>query len=218
MPSKSSFIPASESKWFIKLFEVYIRNLLWRRFDQLNIYRKYDPGKGRKTIYYLNHNSWWDGLIPFYLNQKIFKQNARGIMDSKQLSRYPFFRKLGVFSIDLVNPRSALSSLRYALESMDRPNASLYIYPQGKIVPFSTDNLTFKNGIGWLAKKCPDVDVVPVGIYIHTLHQDKPRLEISIGEPVQFDRSAETEQINRILEEEISNLLKDLVKRTVQED
>lgn len=155
-------------------------------------------------------------MIPFYLNQELFHQSARGIMEDKQLSRYPFFRKLGVFSINLEHPRSALTSLRYALTSMDRNNASLYIYPQGKIVPFTTDDLAFKNGIGWLAKKLPDVDIVPIGIYIHTLYKDKPRMEISIGKPVQIDRSKTTEQINRLLEKKLSELLEDLVEQVAQ--
>jgi len=105
-----------------------------------------------------------------------------------------------------------MQSLRYAIRSMDRPNAALYIYPQGRIVPFSTDGLEFKKGIGWMAKKMPQIDLVPVGIYIHTKESDKPRLEINVGSNVSVSRNKPTNDINRRLEDELSNLLQRMIK------
>ncbi len=191
--------------------------LLWRRFDSVSIENDYLPGDGQKTIFYLNHCSWWDGLIPFLLNQKTFRQNARGMMEDKQLHRYPFFQRLGVFSIGLSSPRSSMRSLRYAIKSMERSNASLYIYPQGKIVPFSIDDLEFKKGIGWLAKRLPDADLVPVAIYIHTKESDKPRLEISVGAAVDVDPNQKADRINNALEKRLSELLKSLVYKDESE-
>lgn len=216
MPSSKRFIPANESSLFIKLFDIYCNILFWRRFSSVTTDFNYDPKPNRKTLYYLNHNSWWDGLIPFYLNQNYFKQNARGIMEDKQLEKYPFFKRLGVFSINLDNPRSSIRSLRYAIESLERPKSSLYMYPQGKIVPFSVDGLNFKKGIGWLCKQLPEVDVVPVGIYIHTMYDDKPKLEISVGPSVEIDYSAEADEIKQQLEEHLSQLLLRLVDNTNQ--
>jgi len=207
------FLPARKSALFSKLFEWYTDWLFWRRFDSINVKSDYKPNPGQKTIYYLNHSSWWDGLIPFLLNQKKFRQNARGMMEDKQLHRYPFFRRLGVFSINLTSPRSSVQSMRYAVESMQRPNASLFIYPQGKIVPFSTDNLNFQKGIGWLAKKIPDADIVPVAIYIHTKESARPRLEILVGEKAETDRNQSSGQISKELENQLISLLKKLIKK-----
>lgn len=137
-------------------------------------------------------------------------------MEDKQLEKYPFFKRLGVFSINLDNPRSSIRSLRYAIESLERPKSSLYMYPQGKIVPFSVDGLNFKKGIGWLCKQLPEVDVVPVGIYIHTMYDDKPKLEISVGPSVEIDYSAEADEIKQQLEEHLSQLLLRLVDNTNQ--
>jgi len=214
VPAKSnqnkseSFLPARESALFSKIFEWYTDWLFWRRFDAISIQCNYKPAPGQKTIYYLNHNSWWDGLIPFRLNQKLFRQDARGMMESKQLKQYPFFRRLGVFSIDLSSPRSSMQSMRYAVDSMRRENASLYIYPQGKIVPFTAEKPEFKKGIGWLAKKVPDADIVPIAIYIHTEESDKPRLEILIGQTIELDRKQPANQLSQILEKNLHELLK----------
>jgi len=206
------FIPARESQLFISVFELYCKWLFWRRFESVDITSDYHPSSGQKTIYYLNHNSWWDGLIPFLLNQRLFRQNARGMMEDVQLHRYKFFRRIGVFSINLSSPRSSMQSLRYAIQSMERTNAALYIYPQGKIVPFSAGSLDFRKGIGWLARKLPHADLVPVGIYIHTKESDKPTLEIKIGEAVTVSREKPADVINKKLEDKLSELLQNMIK------
>ncbi len=89
------------------------------------------------SVYFLNHTSWWDGLIPLLLNQKLFKQRARAIMELEQMQTYPFFKWLGTFSIDVDDPTHTLKSMRYAIKSMQRNNAALYIYPEGEIRPAS---------------------------------------------------------------------------------
>lgn len=204
---QSSFIPAKESKWFISIFDLYVRNLFRRRFKNILIDQQYQPTKGNRTIYYLNHTSWWDGLIPLLLNQKRFKQKARAMMEDRQMQKHKFFSKIGAFSVNLENPRSAVKSLRYAVESMKRPNSCLFIYPEGKIVPFSPKRPVFKKGLGWISNQCPDVDVVPVGICIHTARHDKPELYIRVGHPVPVDHSLDSKTLNEIFEDEMGNLL-----------
>ncbi len=211
MASKHSFISAKESSWFISVFDLYCRLLFRRRFSKIHLNNEYSGYAENKTIYYLNHSSWWDGLIPFYLNQKIFRQNARGMMEDKQLNRYKFFRRLGVFSINLSDARSSLRSLRYAVESMGRENSALYIYPQGEIVPFTAEEIRFKKGLGWIAKQCPNADLVPIAIYIHTMKSDKPELVIRIGKPVETDREQDADDLNRELESSLLKLMRETV-------
>jgi chlorobactene lauroyltransferase len=201
------FIPAKESRWFIAIFDFYVRNLFWRRFKNILIDQQYQPTKESRTIYFLNHTSWWDGLIPLLLNQKLFQQNARAMMEDRQMRDHPFFSKIGAFSVNLENPRSAVQSLRYAVESMKRPNSCLFIFPEGKIVPFSTNRPNFKKGLGWLSKQCPDADIVPVGIYIQTARHDKPELYIRVGAPVQTDHTLSSESLNEIFEIQMGTFL-----------
>ncbi len=208
------FIPANESRSFITIFDIYVRLLFRRRFKRVWISQNYKPASESKTIYYLNHSSWWDGLIPLLLNQKVFHQNARAMMEDKQLKQHSFFKNIGAFSVNLENPRSAVKSLRYAVDSFDRPNSSLFIYPEGKIVPFSKDKPTFRKGLAWIAQKRPDVDVVPVGIYITSAKHDKPELYLSIGEKLVFDPASDQEDINRFFEEKLSDLLQELVENS----
>lgn len=210
--SESEFIPAQESRWFIFVFDLYMRWLFRRRFENVWVDQNYHPGPDTKTIYYLNHTSWWDGLIPLLLNRKLFRQNARAMMEDKQMREYGLFKRIGAFSVNLENPRSAVRSLRYAVESMKRPNSCLFIYPEGKIVPFSTEKPDFKKGLGWIVNQCPEVDVVPVGIYISTATSDKPELFLKIGKALEFAKSASTDELNYFFEEKLSMVLKALLE------
>jgi 1-acyl-sn-glycerol-3-phosphate acyltransferase len=217
--NQSGFIPAKESKAFIKLFGWYTRLLFHRRFKQIWIKQNYQPDKNSKTVYYLNHSSWWDGLIPLLLNNYRFRQQARAMMEDKQMIRYPFFRRIGAFSVSPDNSRKSIHALRYALESMERPNSSLFIYPEGEIIPFSTEKPEFKEGIAWLYNKLPQVDFVPIGIYIHTIRHDKPELHLYIGEPVSgIPGTGSNHEIRLQLETALHRLLRDLKTNSGFED
>lgn len=206
------FIPAKETEWFIRIFDLYVRNLFWRRFQNVWVEQSYIPNSSNRTIYYLNHTSWWDGLIPFLLNQKLLKQNPRAMMEDKQMIEHKFFQKIGAFSVNLQNSKSLITSLRYAVNSMKRPQASLFIYPEGEIVPFSTDKPNFKKGLVWIAEKSPDVDIVPIGIYIHSANFDKPELFIKIGKPLEIQEDKTQLEIKLFLEQKLQNVLIRLVE------
>ncbi|MBD3615571.1 MAG: 1-acyl-sn-glycerol-3-phosphate acyltransferase [Gracilimonas sp.] len=203
-----NIIPADESSFFIWFFDHYTRWSLKRRFKQVWVKQEYQPAPQSKTIYFLNHNLWWDGLIPLYLNRNFLHQNARALMEDKQMRQYTFFSKIGAFSIDLDNPKSSLSSLRYALESMKRDNASLFIYPEGKITPASNSEPDFKQGLAWLYTNCKDADFVPIAIYSHFLRSSKPELYLSIGKSVNHNNSLGRNILTELFQRDIhQNLL-----------
>lgn len=202
-----SFIPAKESKLYIWFYYQVTRFLLWLRFRKVIVTSSYKPKKDTNTVYYLNHNYWWDGLIPHYLNQKYFKQNARAIMDVKQMNEYSFFARIGAFSIDLERIKSSIESLRYALLSLERPNSCLFIYPEGEIKPVSDSKPDFRNGLAWLYQKTSNTDYVPVAIYIDHSKGSKPDLIISIGKSVDYDKTLNKIELNRSFEHSIKDQL-----------
>ena len=208
--NNDQFIPAKESVWFIFLFDLYVRNLFKRRFESVRIKQEYQPSPTSRTIYYLNHTTWWDGLIPLLLNRKIFRQNARAMMEDTQMKKHKLFRKIGAFSVNLVNPRSAVRSLRYAVDSMKRPNSSLFIYPEGEIKPFKTNDLHFREGLAWIAGRLPEVDIVPVGIYLHSASSDKPELFLKVGSPVEFNPDENRETLRAKFEYRLESVLTEL--------
>lgn len=202
-----SFIPADESRPHIWFFDHYTRWLLKRHFKQVWVQQQYSPGPNDRTIYFLNHNMWWDGLIPLFLNRRFFHQNARAIMEDKQLKQYSFFRKIGAFSINLEDSRSVVTTLRYALRSMERKRASLFIYPEGNITPVSEKRPNFKPGLAWLYQQLDGVDFVPIAIYSQNFRQSKPELYLSIGEILNHDNQLPKSKLTGLLEHDIHSLL-----------
>lgn len=205
------FIPANESKWFIKVFKWYTWLLFKRRFSRIWLRQQYQPQGDRKTVYFLNHNSWWDGLIPFLLNEFRFHQQARALMEDRQMEQYKFFRMIGAFSIHRDDPRKAITSLRYAVQSMQRPNASLFVYPEGEITPAGS-KLEFEGGLAWLHSKLMDlkVDFVPIAIHMHTIRNDKPELYLDIGEPAEVPGDLSNEERTHLFEKKLQSMLQKL--------
>lgn len=203
------FIPAKESPVFIKVFRLYTKLLLKWRFQTVWLKQEYEPCSQCKTVYYLNHHSWWDGLIPLMLNEYRFRQQARAIMEDKQMKTYSLFQKIGAFSINRDDPRKAISSLRYAVQSFERDNASLFIYPEGTITPTGSA-MNFEGGLAWLHDKLDNVDFVPIGIYMHTIRHSKPELHLHVGRPVRLKDSLPKEEKTVRFENVLDQMLEEL--------
>jgi len=211
------FIPADESALFIKGFRLYTWWLFKRRFSAVWLKQEYEPCSVCNTVYYLNHHSWWDGLIPFLLNEFLFHQQARALMEDKQMRQYKFFRKIGAFSINRDDPRKAIASLRYAVQSFERDNASLFIYPEGKITPAGSP-MDFEGGLAWLSNKLSDVDFVPIGIYQHTIRYDKAELHLHVGTPTRLEDSMPNTVRTKLFEETLDQMLEELRKKAGFDD
>jgi|LFIK01.1.fsa_nt_gi 1-acyl-sn-glycerol-3-phosphate acyltransferase len=223
--TRIDFIPASESKLFIPFFGWFCKQLARLHFHKVWIRQEYHPAPDSRTLYFLNHSSWWDGLVPLLLNRYRFHQKPRAMMEDRQMIQYRFFKKLGAFSVSLNDPAHALRSLRYAVRSMDRPSASLYIYPEGEMTPFSNKKPDFRKGITWICRQLSsDIDIVPIGIYGHTLRHSRPEMHIHVGKPVHMpEEDRTTNRMNDIellrhLETELQTLLSDLTSHAGFDD
>lgn len=190
----------------MKGFRIYTWLLFKRRFKNVWLKQEYQPESDSKTVYFLNHHSWWDGLIPFLLNEFRFRQEARALMEDKQMKQYKFFQKIGAFSINRDDPRKAITSLRYAVQSFQREHASLFIYPEGSITPVGSQ-MKFEGGLAWLYSKLPNVDFVPIGVYMHTIRNDKPELHLHIGTPVTPEKSLSNKKKTEKFEKGLEKIL-----------
>ncbi|MDR9388262.1 MAG: lysophospholipid acyltransferase family protein [Balneolaceae bacterium] len=206
MPQKTSrFIPAKENTLFLKVFGTWVRWMFHLRFHGVVIHQAYHPPRDRVTLYYANHTSWWDALIPLLLNQTRFKQQARAMMDLEQVQNHLFFSWIGVFSVDLSHPRGSIRSLRYALESFHRPQASLFLYPEGELNhPLSEPRIhPFKPGMEWLIRQAHQegilFDVVPMTIHMHTMESQRPECVIHVGPALEAPETLTTKEFEQVL-------------------
>lgn len=173
----------------------------------MHIRQKYQPSGDARTVYFANHNYWWDGLVPLYLNRTLFRQKARALMEDTQMRQYPFFSRIGAFSVNLSDSRSLIRSLRYAVESLERPGSCLFIYPEGTLLPPSNDIPDFKGGLSWLYEHLKDVDFVPFALYIDHSKDNKPDLHIRIGELIRIKEPVSRDELTSIFQNKVYDLL-----------
>src|SRR5215203_6294103 len=94
-------LEANKSVIFERLFALYNRNLLKRRFYSLQVSGLdflFNKNSNVPLIIYCNHSSWWDGLVAFQLSFETCLDSFV-MMEEKHLRKLFLFRLLGAFSV-----------------------------------------------------------------------------------------------------------------------
>lgn len=177
-------IIAKKSKRFSQLFYLYLNKyLLKRHFHAIVAEGDIDPVHQGPVIYIANHSSWWDGLLFFYLTQQKSVLSHYVLMNEEGLKQYPFFRRLGAFSINRNQPKEVIRSLHYSEKLMRQANP-VWLFPQGEIQNQEIRPLQFQTGIGYLLERFEQVTVKPVTFYYSFGESQKPIVSIQIGDDI----------------------------------
>ncbi|WP_078553119.1 lysophospholipid acyltransferase family protein [Bacillus alkalicellulosilyticus] len=198
-------IEAKKSKWFSSLFHVYNKQLLQKSFSNIYISTS-DIERNKPTLFIANHSSWWDGLICFHLSQTIIPYDCFAMMSEEGLQSYPFFKKLGGYSISLTSHKELRSSLDYTNKLLQQKKA-VWIFPQGEEQHLEKRPLTFQKGAAFIAKQLPELQVVPVTFYYSFGHEPKPNLFITIGSAIDNWRKDNVRQVTAFFEEKVTGQL-----------
>lgn len=208
-------LTAEKKVWFDKIFSVYNRNLIKRRFHSFNVENinsLFQRDREIPLIIYANHSSWWDGLI-LYEIWRTAKIDGFVMMEEKQLEDLQLFRKLGAFSVVRENPREAVKSINYAVDLLkNKANRAVLIFPQGEIKPNDARPLGFYNGIARIVEKTTNCNVLPVALKYEFLNEFKPEIYVKIGE-IQKNSKNETQnsrELSKDYEIKLTSLLDDL--------
>lgn len=198
-------IKAKKSYLFRFIFHMYNTNWLLRRsFNSVRLKGKF-PSQATASLILVNHSSWWDGLVSFYLSQTQLTQDSYAMMGEPGLKRFPFFRKIGAFSIQTNSKSSLINSLHYAVSLLKQEKA-IWMFPQGKEQHTELRPLRFQSGAAYLLEKVPEVLIIPVTYYYTFLHEQKPELFIEIGKPFQLTlkkRSIMTAELEQIITQQL---------------
>ena len=172
-----------KSVWAERLFALYNRNLLRRRFAALRVaglehlrQRSLDA----PLILYANHSSWWDGLVAFALGRAA-QLDHYFLMEERQLRQYQLFRRLGAFSVVREDARAALVSINYAADLLRDTDRALWIFPQGDTLPNDTRPLKLYTGAARIIRRCERAYVAPVALRYEFLEDFKPEIFARIG-------------------------------------
>lgn len=208
-------LEANKSVWFEKIFTVYNRNLLKRRFHSFQVSGlDFLKNKAPKLplIIYANHSSWWDGLVVLEILQKFDFENYV-MMEEKQLRKLFLFRKLGAFSVIRENPREAVKSIRYAAEILKGNfNRTLLIFPQAEILSNDIRPLLFYNGMTRIIENLGECQTIPVALRYEFSRNFKPEIFVRIGEPdkIYVDENFNSKELTRHFELSLTKILDDL--------
>ncbi|MGN7312822.1 lysophospholipid acyltransferase family protein [Alkalicoccobacillus gibsonii] len=212
-------IKAQKSAFFSKALHLYNTNwLLKRSFSSISIKGAFKK-EGAGVLILVNHSSWWDGLVTFYLTQTSCPYDSYAMMSEKGLMEFPFFKRIGAFSVNVEKPRSIVETLVYAKELLHNQKA-VWMFPQGAEQPLEKRPLEFKTGSAHLATADHNVTVYTVTYYYTMLHEQKPRLYIDISEPVlshQFNNQSR-QDVTTLLESRMTLQLNQQRDKIAQED
>ena len=201
-------LEANKTAWFEKLFAIYNRNLLKRRFQSLqisglDILRDRNPDI--PTVIYANHSSWWDGLVAFQISH-VLKMDSFIMMEEKHLKKLFLFRRLGAFSVVREKPFEAVKSINYAAKLLrEKPRRTLWIFPQGEILNNDSRPFSFYKGISKIIDKIEKCSVVSLAFRYEFLGEFKPEIFIKVGEADFFAKNAISK--TEILENKLALLL-----------
>ncbi len=196
-------IEARKNGAFERLFSVYTKRLLMKNFNGIHIrgeenFLKRDANI--PTIIYANHSNWWDAIIPFYLSYDVFKVDAYAMMEYKQLRKYKFFRRIGVFSVDRESRTGAYRSFKYAQEILKEPKHVLWIYPQGVLLHNDTRPLMFEHGLARLIKEVKRVNTIPMAFSYEYVKEQRPEVFITVFPHQEYSDAEEVNSLNTRLE------------------
>jgi 1-acyl-sn-glycerol-3-phosphate acyltransferase len=205
-------LEANKNLWVENAFGIYNKNLLRRRFNSLRVSGLASLTESKPSIFFANHSSWWDGLVAFQISQSI-KADSFIMMEEKQLKKLFFFRKLGAFSVVRENPREAVKSLNYAINLLkENRTRTLWIFPQGKILPNDARPIRFYNGISRIIGNLENCVVSPLAVRYEFLGDYKPDIFVKIGQPETFKSAdvTKSKDLTEKFENDLTELLDEL--------
>jgi 1-acyl-sn-glycerol-3-phosphate acyltransferase len=213
-------LKANKSVWFERMFAIYNRHLLKRRFNSFRIsgldFLK-NKSEALPSIIYANHSSWWDGLVFLEILRRFDSENYV-MMEEKQLRKLFFFRWLGAFSVVRQNPRSAVKSINYAAHLLlENSTRTLLIFPQAEILPNDVRPLRFYKGLARVIEKVQKCRAIPVALRFEFAGNFKPEIYVKIGEPEiinikgPYDAKSSTKKYETRLTETLENLKRDVM-------
>ncbi|BCB04385.1 lysophospholipid acyltransferase family protein [Bacillus sp. KH172YL63] len=209
-------IKPKKSKSFQYVMGSYLVYLLRKHFYRIWIDDQRKGGKdGRGNLILVNHSSWWDGLLVFYLNHRMLKEDSYAMMSQKGMEEFSFFRKLGAFSVNPASPKDLVTSLKFA-EARLKEKKTVWIFPQGKEEHLEKRPISFMSGPSFLYERNPEIKLTTVCFYYTFCHDQRPEIFIRICEEAEAaesqSRKDRTDTFRRLMEKRLDTLKRDIIE------
>ena len=188
---KEKFRTAKDNPFWIFVADYVFPRMVQARFHSFMYKGKENLEKRDKTkatIFYTNHNNWWDGIIGYSVVHHILHTRFRLMIE--EMNRFPLFQYIGCFPINKKTPQDAIKALKYAASTLKDSDISFWLFPQGIIRPPHYRPEVFQSGIAYMVqnavKQFGGVNICPVATNYTFLRQDKPEVVMEFGEVQTF--------------------------------
>ncbi|MBP3951103.1 lysophospholipid acyltransferase family protein [Bacillus suaedae] len=214
-------IKAEKNKWFNHMFHLYTKHwLLKRSFYRIHI-RGCLPTSKEPLLLVANHSNWWDGLIAFYLSMSVCKHDCYAMMSEDGLIAFPFFKKLGAFSVNPAKPRSLVQSMTYATDLLHQ-NKAIWVFPQGEEEHLEKRPLQLHDGTSYLLERVPHAHLIPITFYYTFLHNQRAELFIDIGRDLtptmkSFNKKEKTIKLESHLTEQLNSQREAIITESTED-
>jgi len=189
-------IPCAKSRLFDRWFSRHAERRIRGHFGAVRIAGREHFARATAAAPVLvvcNHTSWWDPLWILALARRIHRVEAFALMDAGNLTRNPFFTRVGAFGVDRSDPADGASAIRYAARLLREPGRVVFIFPQGEERPSSVRPLGFLGGAAAIARVAKAALVIPMALRYEHGSTARPTLYAAIGAPLE-DRSAAAQE------------------------
>lgn len=220
---------------FIAARPSWLHKVFWRRYFAWSLRRHFhsgfiagednitsntsaSEGAALPTIYACTHASWWDAALTIELSLGQYGLDAFGMMEYKQLRKYSFFSRIGMFSVVREDPASALYTLRYAASLLRNSARSLWMFPQGELIHQDMPTLSCEPGIGILASYLGRCKIVPVAMRYEQLREQRPSVWIRFGSPFVIDGAEGVREITSMVSLNMMDVRDQLRSDAMRED
>ncbi|WP_165852101.1 1-acyl-sn-glycerol-3-phosphate acyltransferase [Mucilaginibacter terrenus] len=167
-------------KW---IFRTYVNRLVKNEFHEIT-YNNVLIDPERSVLLIGNHFSFWDGLILFYLNEKLFKKKFHVMILEETARKSSMLRYGGAFTVNKTS-KDVIASLNYAAELLKDPSKLVLMFPQGKLFSNFVEEVKFEKGVMRLIDKAGErCQVIFAATFIQYFRHKKPNVNVYLEAPV----------------------------------
>lgn len=212
MPAETNVreLPAV-SRTTLRFFRLIVRAYFRRHFRSVMVQQAERlSGASGPLIVYANHSSWWDPMVSVLLAETLLSGRRHyAPMDAAALKRYPILGRIGIFPVEMASARGAAQFLRTS-QAILASGGVVWITPQGRFADSRERPLAFKPGLGALAVRTPDVQLLPLAIEYTFWDERLPETLLRFGEPVRIGSDTSTEAATQLLENALARTMNEL--------
>jgi len=177
---------STRSNGFLSMERPYVRRTLANELDGVlvrGLESTIAHSRARPLVIATTHVSFWDPLL-FVALEEALPGEGHALMDAANLTRLPFFGRVGAVPLDRSDRQRALADLDNAAAMLDAPEQRMWIFPQGLQRPSHLRPLGLRPGVLRLVA-ASGAALVPVALTYAFRESPRPACFVSFGEPIE---------------------------------